>query len=395
MDLVALAEQLRTPRTNEEACRTRMQLTARMRNMLDGDDAETLRVLEGLSACPEAVVAEVHKTSFGSGVKLCERAATAEAMPELGEAMDDGVLSGRKVDIVTNRMRGLTPEQKAVVAADVERIVRAGATQSDRDFDATVKRLTDQVRTDLLERFERQRRDTRLRIWTDRSSGMVNLRGVFDPQLGATVVGAIVGEKERRFHGGQLPDTCPVDPIERDEHLNALALGTLLSGDGQRGGDGPDISVLIDARTLLDGSHDDSVLEVSAGGMSFDLPIETIREWACDATITPIVADDMGRLFLGRTRRLANRDQRRALRAMYRTCACCGAPFERCHIHHVDWWECGGHTDIDRLIPICNRCHHLVHNGTLHLHLAADRTLTVTMSDGSTRINAPPPPRVA
>ena len=42
------------------------------------------------------------------------------------------------------------------------------------------------------------------------------------------------------------------------------------------------------------------------------------------------------------------------------------------------------------LLPVCNRHHHLVHEGGLQLHLAADRTLTITRSDGITNTHDPP-----
>ena len=67
-----------------------------------------------------------------------------------------------------------------------------------------------------------------------------------------------------------------------------------------------------------------------------------------------------GALNLGRSTRLANRAQRRVLRALYPTCAIpgCEARFELCKIHHVIWWEDGGLTDLDNLLPLCSRHHH-------------------------------------
>ena len=68
---------------------------------------------------------------------------------------------------------------------------------------------------------------------------------------------------------------------------------------------------------------------------------------------------------MGRTRRLATPDQRRALRAMYRTCGFpgCQVRFEDCRIHHVTWWEHLGTTNLDNLLPLCERHHHHVHEG--------------------------------
>ena len=118
------------------------------------------------------------------------------------------------------------------------------------------------------------------------------------------------------------------------------------------------------------------------GPFGIPLPSDTLRRHACTAAITLAVIDDDGVLLqLGRTTRLANRAQRRALRAMYPTCAMpgCTTPFDWCQIHHIDWWEHGGSTDISNLLPICVRHHHLVHDGGWTLRLdPATRELTVT-----------------
>ncbi len=52
--------------------------------------------------------------------------------------------------------------------------------------------------------------------------------------------------------------------------------------------------------------------------------------------------------------RVANRAQRRALRAMYRTCGYpgCDVTFDRCDIHHVIEWLRHGATDLDNLLPL-------------------------------------------
>ena len=70
-------------------------------------------------------------------------------------------------------------------------------------------------------------------------------------------------------------------------------------------------------------------------------------------------------------------------------------PFEHCQIHHVTWYTLGGLTDLENLLPVCNRHHHLVHEGGWQLHLAADRTLTITRPDGITNTHDPPTARAA
>ena len=117
-----------------------------------------------------------------------------------------------------------------------------------------------------------------------------------------------------------------------------------------------------------------------------DVPAATVRRLCCDADIIPIVLDGDGvALDVGRAKRVATRDQRRALRAMYRTCAHpgCMVAFDDCDIHHVNPWIPTGLTDLDNLLPLCSRHHHLVHEGGWTLTLSADRTITLCRPDGS------------
>src|SRR4029077_20092743 len=94
-----------------------------------------------------------------------------------------------------------------------------------------------------------------------------------------------------------------------------------------------------------------------------------------------------GTLNLGRSTRLANRAQRRALAALYPSCAIpgCEVRFVNCKVHHVIWWDHCGRTDLINLLPLCERHHHAVHDDGWLLTLTADRTLTISFPDGRTQ----------
>ena len=80
---------------------------------------------------------------------------------------------------------------------------------------------------------------------------------------------------------------------------------------------------------------------------------------------------------------------------MYRRCAIDGCPvgFDKCQIHHVHWFRNLGLTNIDNLLPVCNRHHHLVHEGGWQLALDPRRNLTVTFPDGAVMTTGPPSAR--
>jgi hypothetical protein len=93
---------------------------------------------------------------------------------------------------------------------------------------------------------------------------------------------------------------------------------------------------------------------------------ETARRLACDADLIPVVLGGAGQILdVGRSRRLANAAQRAALRLLHPTCAIdwCDKPYDWCHIHHLKPWNEGGATDLDNLVPLCSKHHHLVHEG--------------------------------
>ncbi|WP_344771185.1 HNH endonuclease, partial [Aeromicrobium panaciterrae] len=60
--------------------------------------------------------------------------------------------------------------------------------------------------------------------------------------------------------------------------------------------------------------------------------------------------------------------QRRAVIARQKgVCATPGCNHTHLEIHHTIWWSRGGPTDLDLLIGLCVRCHHLLHRGLLNI----------------------------
>ena len=220
----------------------------------------------------------------------------------------------------------------------------------------------------------------------------------FDPETGLHLQGRIDSTVEALFHGG-VPDTCPSGDAKHD-HLRALALAQLILGartDTDTSADtlgdsgrNVDICVVIDLDTLIHGLHDHSLID---NGTTADLPVESYRRIACNAAIIPIVLNSDGVVVdMGREIRLANRTQRRALRAMYDTCAIpgCTVRSSHCQPHHIRWWQHGGATNLHNLLPLCSRHHHAVHEGGWQLVLHPDRSLTITYPDRTTHTTGPP-----
>ena len=159
----------------------------------------------------------------------------------------------------------------------------------------------------------------------------------------------------------------------------------------------PEVVVVLDARQqTLDANNGQPVTD---WGLPIELPPRTLQDLFQRADAHPIIIANgiilhaPGELNLGRTTRLASRAQRRALRALYPTCAVpgCGVAYEFTKPHHVHHWEHGGPTDLHNLIPFCNQHHHCAHEGGWKITLQPNRTLTITRPDGTILTTGPPP----
>ncbi len=243
--------------------------------------------------------------------------------------------------------------------------------------------------------FERQRAAAKIKQWVDRDSGMHHTHVELDPERGTRLADALRAQL-RRIVQQDGNSGRPYNQLEIDAFMAALESGVTrrTTGGGDEAGGlevvaasaelrVPDVTLLIDHHTLHVGHHQHGICETAAG---IPLPVETARRLCCDAEVTLASLDANGVVRdLGRTQRTVNRAQRRELRAMHRTCVGrgCEVPFDQCQIHHVVFWRNDGNTNIDNLVPVCARHHHLAHEGGWTLTMTPDRVITWTRPDGT------------
>ena len=119
----------------------------------------------------------------------------------------------------------------------------------------------------------------------------------------------------------------------------------------------------------------------------------TLRRLGCGGLVQGMLHGVDGRpLDLGDRVRLATRDQRLALRAMYPTCEIpgCDVPFDWCEVHHLVPWEHGGPTDMANLRPRCKFHHYLVHEGGWREVLGIDGRTVLLPPDGTKPVGPTP-----
>ena len=362
--------------------------------------------LAAVDSFPEATIARAAKTSVGKASRSTERADTLAKSPGLAEALGDGAVTPGHVDVLTRASKQLDAAQRTVLFDRVQSLVDIAAAATVEEFDRRVRLEADGVRSsDGMERLERQRRDTRLRSWVG-ADGMWNLNGRFDPVTGVRLAARLDQTVETVF-GESTPQDAPDDPIEKQRFLAAHALARLVDGAAAGGRAGrTEVLAVIDAGAP-------SSAQAPAGEcvspVSWRIPVEIPARvladlvGAGDADVVGVVVCNgvvlhaPGELDQGRSTRLANRAQRRALRAMYATCGIpgCSVGFDRCDVHHVIWWRHGGRTDLANLLPVCTRHHAKIHHDGWTITLGANRELTLALPDGTRMTTGPPTIRAA
>ena len=326
-----------------------------LRGWLSAVEADVTGRLAEKMSFPEAAIAESTRTGLGGASKTLERSRTLDAAPDLASALDGGTITSRHVDAVTRVAAGLDGGQRAEL---IERCDRLSAVAEAATLEQWGCRVRDEARRlqrdDGAARLEQQRRAVRLSTWVD-AEGMWNLRGRFDPVVGVRLAARLDRPGRAEF----------VAVIDADAP----------------GSPGPAVEWSIPV----------------------EIPARVLATLAGDADIHAVVVRNgvvlhaPGELDLGRTTRLANRAQRRALRGLYATCGIpgCRVHYDRCELHHVIWWQLGGRTDLANLVPICTKHHGKIHRDGWVIALGPNRELTLTLPDGTVQSTRPPGRRTA
>ena len=363
----------------------------RLRSWVDGREVLLARLVAEVSSFPEKSLSEAARTSLRDAERVLERAGTVGRIPAVEVSLDAGRLSGGHVDVLTRVLRQLEPGVRSKLVDAAPYLVILGEQVSVDEFARTVRAEARRLECDSdgLDRLERQRRAVRLNSWTDRDSGMRRWGIAWDPQTAVRLEGRLDAQVEALFHD-RPPEGCPTDLLEKQSYLRAQALLAMLDGKGVRLGR-PEIIVVVDHTT-------GAAEPVVDWGIDVELPQRVLDDLYQTATVHTVVVrngtviEAPGALNLGRTTRLANRAQRRALRGLYATCAipgCC-VRYGRTKLHHVIWWRYGGRSDLDNFLPVCEKHHQHIHNDGWLVSLGPNRELTITLPDGQIMTTGPP-----
>jgi hypothetical protein len=379
----------------------------RARSWLDAVELRAARRVRELEATGRAEPAEsLIANSGGRGGRdardVAERDELCDEVPEIETALAGGAVTAAHVDAIARAAKPLPSEVRGEFTALADELLRTARQMSVDAFDRECRRLAKHLLArsrvgSEVDELATQRAASTVKRWVDRQTGMhhthLELDAVRDAKLYATVQAELA--RLRQVDGS---GDCDWQQLQVDAFVNTIAgIATPITGGtdigdvGREGDDThahgrvervPEITALVSYEWLA-GLANDGICETADGE---PLPISTVRRLCCDAEILPAVLGADGEVLdQGRSRRTANRSQRRALQSMHRGCAFpgCTVGFSACRMHHIRWWwKHRGPTDLDNLLPLCERHHHFVHEGGWSLTMTPDRVATWTRPDG-------------
>jgi hypothetical protein len=360
----------------------KVQIARRGRELADQGDTSSAHALIDEGRCT------------GNDAKATNgRDRVCATLPEFEEALAAGVVTGAHLDALHHHTKHLTDEERADLVGVADALVADAATQPAALFDRNVKALVDKIREihrpgSDADELDRQRAASKVTRWTDRDTGMRNTLISLDPVRDASLWNVI------DHHLAALRQ----DPVNAERPFAELQVEAVLASinTGTATARIPEIVVHVDHASLCHGRHGDTLCETIDGT---PLPATTVQRMCCEAIIQAVIVNPDGTVDqLCAEQRTASRAQRRMLAAMYATCAHphCQIPFSACRIHHIVWWTNGGRTVLENLLPVCERHHHLVHEGGWDLAIDDQRHVTWTRPDRTvwltdTGPNRPPP----
>ena len=306
-------------------------------------------------------------------------------LPEFESALADGEVSGEHLDLLAKHTKGLSDAERSDLAAAGQELVDLATSSSawgfERDLKNRVADIKARHRPDSdVDEHERQRADSTVKRWTEQGSGMKVTQIRLDPLRDATLHTAIDAHLARLRQ----------DAANTGRPIEELKVEAVLAAVSAKAAELRVAEVVIhtDATTACSGRHAHTLCETVDGD---PVPVATMQRFCCDAILTAVAVDADGTARNVYEQRTANRTQRRALAAMYSTCAHphCTVGFSQCRIHHIVWFTNGGATVLSNLLPVCETHHHQLHEGGWSVTMTADRILTWTRPDGTIWLTHP------
>ena len=256
---------------------------AQIRGWVDAADVRLTRRLKQLEAEGKSENAGMAFTDEG---RRCGKEAKAtenreeicSEFPALEDALALGAVSADHLDVLARLTRNLSDVERSDLHAVADDIVDSATTDYVSEFERKTRNIIDDIRNthapqDEAAELDRQRAESSIKSWVDKTSGMHKTLIECDPIRDAAVHAAIDAQLARLK---QLPEYAetPFGSLQVDALVDAV------SSDQPGQPRIPEVSMLIDQHSACHGRHADTICETSAGA---PLPVSTAQR-LCAAT---------------------------------------------------------------------------------------------------------------
>ena len=335
---------------------------------------------EGRSESAASLLSDNGRCSSKDAHTAFERETICGVMPSFEDALATGAVTAAHVDALAAATRNLNEQLLAeFVACEADLLSDAGR-QRVEVFERGCRDLARHIAAQAsansdADELDEQRKNSSVRKWTNKVTGMHNTLLSLDPVRDAELWTA-VNAKLASLRQADGTNGTPFDQLQVEAFIATVASGDAVSRV-------PQVGVLVDYQTICDGLHAHSICELDNGT---PIPVSTARRLCCDANVFPVVLGGDGEVLdVGQSVRTATPAQRKALRAMHRTCAHpgCRTIVDDCKMHHIEFFRNGGRTSVNNLLPLCEKHHHLVHEGGWRLTMKSGRVATWRRPDGT------------
>lgn len=142
-----------------------------------------------------------------------ERDRACETVPQLGDALAAGEVSGEHLDVLAKHTKHLTPEERADVSQRADDLLKSATSGSAWSFDRYAKTLVNDIRerhrpNSDADELEQQRQRSDVKRWTEQSTGMKCTLVKLDPLADAqwwSVIDATLATMRQDPNNAKIP----------------------------------------------------------------------------------------------------------------------------------------------------------------------------------------------
>jgi hypothetical protein len=340
-----------------------------LQRLRSGLDAQIARRVRAFDRSKEWVLAGARTPGawLQRECRMSSRDATAEVsvarqvdeMPAVADAWQSGAINSGHVEVLASTRRGARADERFAEFEDA--FLAVAEAGSPKDVATVAQHWRDALDAERQseDSLAAQQYESRHLDMSETLDRRLYLNGFADGETGSVISRAVDNEVEAQRHANddRTPGQLRIDALaaicERD--LDRLPLGS----------NRPHVGVIGDVGTVM--SDHVGLAETDTG---VRLAPEALRRIACDAFVSTAAVDaNSAVLDMGRAVRSFTPAQRRAISIQYPSCAFpgCAIPTSRCRMHHLDWWDDDGPTDLGNGIPLCRHHHHLPHELGWHV----------------------------